>query len=69
MEQGVAEELRKRGHTAVWPVSGHKRAHFGRGQVIAVGCWWDADASEPKMETRVLWAGSDPRADGCALGY
>ncbi|KAJ8374346.1 hypothetical protein SKAU_G00049260 [Synaphobranchus kaupii] len=69
VEQAVAEDLQKRGHTVTWPVSGHDRSQFGRGQVIAVGCWWDPDASEPEMAARVLWAGSDPRADGCALGY
>ncbi|XP_035268015.1 glutathione hydrolase-like YwrD proenzyme isoform X1 [Anguilla rostrata] len=69
VEQGVAEELQKRGHTVLWPVSGHDRSQFGRGQVIAVGCWWDPAAPEPEMSARVLWAGSDPRADGCALGY
>jgi gamma-glutamyltranspeptidase/glutathione hydrolase len=40
----------------VMPVSGHERAVFGRGQVIV---------REP--ETGVLWGGSDPRADGCAM--
>ncbi|XP_061095609.1 glutathione hydrolase-like YwrD proenzyme isoform X1 [Conger conger] len=69
VEQGVAEELGRRGHAVVGPVSGHQRARFGRGQVIAVGCWWDPDASEAETDARVLWAGSDPRADGCALGY
>ncbi len=40
----------------VMPVSGLDRGMFGRGQVIV------RDA-----ETGVLWAGSDPRSDGCAM--
>lgn len=44
-------------HT-VAPVSGYGREIFGRGQVIL------RDA-----ETGVLYAGSDPRADGCAMTY
>ncbi|KAG7488126.1 hypothetical protein MATL_G00031040 [Megalops atlanticus] len=69
VEQGVAEELQSRGHIVRWPVSGHDRAQFGRGQVIAVGAWWDPALTQCDPAARVLWAGSDPRADGCALGY
>ncbi|KAJ8278299.1 hypothetical protein GJAV_G00086110 [Gymnothorax javanicus] len=69
VEQGAAEELQNRGHSMFWPISGHLRAQFGRGQVISVGRWWDSDAPKPEMAARVLWAGSDPRADGCAVGY
>ncbi|XP_028855809.1 uncharacterized protein LOC114801719 [Denticeps clupeoides] len=69
IEEGVADELRRRGHAVCWPVAGHDRAQFGRGQVIAIGDWWDPSASAPATPTRVLWAGSDPRADGCAVGY
>jgi gamma-glutamyltranspeptidase / glutathione hydrolase len=43
------------GH-AVYPVNAYERSLFGRGQVIL------RDA-----ETGVLCAGSDPRADGCAM--
>jgi gamma-glutamyltranspeptidase/glutathione hydrolase len=43
------------GH-AVRPVSGVGRSLFGRGQVI----YRDAQSG-------VLWGGSDPRADGCAM--
>jgi gamma-glutamyltranspeptidase/glutathione hydrolase len=42
------------GHT-VQPVSGWGRALFGRGQVIC------------RSPSGVLTAGSDPRADGCAI--
>jgi gamma-glutamyltranspeptidase / glutathione hydrolase len=52
----VLDELLALGHP-VKPVSGHARAVFGRGQVIL------RDA-----ESGVLWGGSDPRADGCAMG-
>lgn len=47
--------LTDRGHT-LQKVSGARRAAFGLGQVIV-----DGEA--------VVWAGSDPRGDGCALGY
>ncbi len=42
----------------VRPVAGHERALFGRGQAIT---------REP--ESGVLCGGSDPRADGCAMGF
>ena len=51
----VMAELAERGHR-VRPVSGAGRALFGRGQVIY---------RDP--ESGVLWGGSDPRADGCAM--
>ncbi|RMH43806.1 MAG: gamma-glutamyltransferase family protein [Deltaproteobacteria bacterium] len=60
VEDGIAPdvvaELARRGHD-VQVVAGHQRALFGRGQVIV----FDPDGD-------VLCAGSDPRADGCALG-
>jgi len=40
----------------VTPTSGYARAIFGRGQIII---------REP--QSGVLWGGSDPRADGCAM--
>jgi gamma-glutamyltranspeptidase / glutathione hydrolase len=59
MEEGMPREtmssLKKLGH-ALYKVTGYDRAVFGRGQVIM------RDA-----ETGVLSAGSDPRADGCAM--
>ena len=61
LEEGIPEavvrELAARGHR-VERVSGHERAVFGRGQVIL---------RDPA--TGVLCAGSDPRADGCAMGF
>ncbi|XP_059196307.1 glutathione hydrolase-like YwrD proenzyme [Centropristis striata] len=67
--QEVAEELRRRGHKVSWPVTGHKRSQFGRGQIITVGDWWNPSVNQADCLSRVLWAGSDPRGDGCAQGY
>ena len=50
-------KLAEMGHEVV-PCSGWRRGFFGRGQVIL---------RDP--ETGVLTGGSDPRADGCALGW
>ena len=59
IEEGMPQEtfdgLQKMGHP-VASVTGYDRALFGRGQVIL---------RDP--ETGVLSAGSDPRADGCAM--
>jgi gamma-glutamyltranspeptidase/glutathione hydrolase len=49
------EELSALGHQ-VNVVRGMERSVFGRGQVIR---------RDP--ESGVLWGGSDPRADGCAM--
>jgi gamma-glutamyltranspeptidase/glutathione hydrolase len=51
----VVSELQNMRHP-VYAISGYERSLFGRGQVIL------RDA-----ETSVLCAGSDPRADGCAM--
>jgi len=59
LEQGIPQDvigkLNKMGHTTE-EISGYARAIFGRGQVIV---------RDP--ESGVLWGGSDPRADGCAM--
>lgn len=59
LEEGISAEtisaLERLGHP-IYSVSGYERSLFGRGQVIL------RDA-----ETGVLTAGSDPRADGCAM--
>ena len=61
LEQGiqplVMRKLADMGHR-ISPTSGHARSLFGRGQVIL---------REP--QTGVLCAGSDPRADGCAMTW
>ena len=53
----VVEGLAARGHVLQAEVAGYARAMFGRGQIIRR----DPDG--------VLWGGSDPRADGCAMGF
>uniref|UniRef100_A0A8C5HWU8 Glutathione hydrolase-like YwrD proenzyme n=2 Tax=Gouania willdenowi TaxID=441366 RepID=A0A8C5HWU8_GOUWI len=65
VDQEVADELRRRGHKVNWPITGHQRSQFGRGQIIAVGDWWNPSVTQADGLPRVLWAGSDPRADGC----
>jgi len=61
LEVGIPKEtlsrLAQMGHTIV-PVEGYARAVFGRGQIIY-----------RDLETGVLWGGSDPRADGQAVGW
>ncbi len=58
LEPGLPEEtvaeLECRGHD-VKTITGWGRIWFGRGQIIR------------RDESGVLWAGSDPRADGCAM--
>lgn len=60
VEEGIAPETLSRlaamGHD-VFPVTGYERALFGRGQIIC------------RQLDGVLWGGSDPRADGCAMGF
>lgn len=55
MPKGTLDALQEMGHP-VYEVTGYGRSLFGRGQVIL---------RDP--ETGVLVAGSDPRADGCAM--
>ncbi len=61
VEEGIPDPsvkgLRTRGHR-LETVTGYERAVFGRGQVIL---------RDPA--TGVLCGGSDPRADGCAMGF
>ena len=58
IEPGVPEETRaalvRRGHE-LRVVEGLGRIQFGRGQIIR------------RDPSGVLWGGSDPRADGCAI--
>jgi gamma-glutamyltranspeptidase/glutathione hydrolase len=54
---GVMEELRRRGHT-IFPVGDTERNLFGGGQII-----------ERDTDTGVLLGGSEPRKDGCAIGW
>eukprot|EP01012_Entosiphon_sulcatum_P040506 TRINITY_DN54162_c0_g1_i1.p1 TRINITY_DN54162_c0_g1~~TRINITY_DN54162_c0_g1_i1.p1 ORF type:complete len:557 (+),score=76.60 TRINITY_DN54162_c0_g1_i1:26-1672(+) len=55
----TVEGLRKKGHVLQGPLQGHARSLFGRGQVIRV----------VSHNPRVICAGSDPRADGCAMAW
>ncbi|XP_075426539.1 glutathione hydrolase-like YwrD proenzyme [Ascaphus truei] len=72
LEDGIlkdaAEELKARGHDVQWPICGHDRKLFGRGQIITKGEWWRS-CQIPINNRKVWWAGSDPRGDGCAMGY
>ena len=52
----VISKLQEIGHP-VEQISGHARATFGRGQIIL-----------RNRASGVLCGGSDPRADGCAMG-
>ena len=65
----VIESLKQRGHDVTGPVRGMERSLFGRGHVITRGAWWRAEGSRLTNDGRALWAGSDARADGIALGY
>lgn len=56
IDDDAMEELKRCGHVMT-RVEGYERIVFGRGQVIR------------RMENGVLWAGSDGRADGAAVGY
>lgn len=57
LPEAIVNGLRERGHVLRAEVGGYARALFGRGQIIR---------REPDG---VLWGGSDPRADGCAMGF
>uniref|UniRef100_A0A7S0Q1H2 Gamma-glutamyltransferase n=1 Tax=Coccolithus braarudii TaxID=221442 RepID=A0A7S0Q1H2_9EUKA len=61
LEEGIGEEaagqLRSMGHAVEHGVGGHERARFGRAQIIQ------------RLPTGVLWAGSDGRSDGMAVGW
>ena len=62
LEEGIAkevlEELKEMGHDLLVNIGGHDRAVFGRAQII-----------KRDRKTGVYWAGSDGRADGCAIGF
>ena len=74
VEEGMAgetmEELRRKGHAVFGPNTGHDRAVFGCGHVITKGAWFLGDERQDAVDDKtVLWAGSDPRIDGQAIGY
>ena len=57
LDPATVEELKRRGHNVV-VVEGYGRNIFGGGQVIS---------RDP--DTGILWGGSEPRKDGCAVGW
>lgn len=72
VEEGISSDvikkLRSMGHTVDGPVAGENRSRFGRGQIITRGPVFRG--REGRKESHpTLWAGSDPRADGAAIGY
>uniref|UniRef100_A0A8W8N0K7 Gamma-glutamyltransferase ywrD n=1 Tax=Magallana gigas TaxID=29159 RepID=A0A8W8N0K7_MAGGI len=72
VEEGISPDvirkLRSIGHTVEGPVTGENRSRFGRGQIITRGpVFRGREGREESNPT--LWAGSDPRADGAAIGY
>ena len=62
LEEGFSQEavqqLQRMGHLVRPGISGANREAFGRGQII-----------RRNPQTGVLMGGSDPRADGHALGW
>lgn len=58
IEKEVVDELKSMGHRLETNIVGHARSVFGRAQII-----------KKDPTTAVLWAGSDGRADGCAIGF
>jgi gamma-glutamyltranspeptidase/glutathione hydrolase len=62
LEEGISnqvlKDLKVKGHRMKANITGHARSIFGRAQII-----------KKDPETGVLWAGSDGRADGCAMGF
>jgi gamma-glutamyltranspeptidase/glutathione hydrolase len=55
MPRSTMNALMSMGHEVI-PVAGHDRAIFGRGHIIL-----------RNRSSGVLWGGSDPRGDGCAM--
>ena len=60
----VATKLERLGHEIEFPVCGHERSVFGRGQIIAR----KIASCKNGLDMAVYWTGSDPRADGMAIG-
>ena len=57
LDEGVARELQSRGHK-VGAMTGQRRVSIGGAQII-----------QRDRDTGVLRAGSEPRKDGCAVGW
>ena len=65
IDESVAQDLRELGHSVKGSVGGFSRSMFGRGQIATRKKFWCKD----DQDTASLWAASDPRGDGVALGY
>ncbi|XP_048759135.2 glutathione hydrolase-like YwrD proenzyme isoform X2 [Ostrea edulis] len=72
VEEGISldivKNLKSLGHTVEGPLTGENRSYFGRGQIITRGPVFRGKLAGKEV-TPTLWAGSDPRADGVAIGY
>ncbi|XP_061193851.1 glutathione hydrolase-like YwrD proenzyme [Saccostrea echinata] len=64
----VVQKLKSFGHTVEGPVCGENRSRFGRGQIITRGPVFRGQEYRKEI-IPTLWAGSDPRGDGMAIGY
>ncbi|XP_060077764.1 glutathione hydrolase-like YwrD proenzyme [Ylistrum balloti] len=74
VEDGIPTEavegLVDKGHSVRGPLVAADRTLFGKGQAIAVGNFWDqSDNSAQRKAECIYWCGSDPRADGLAIGF
>jgi gamma-glutamyltranspeptidase / glutathione hydrolase len=58
IEEAVLKDLKEKGHDLIVNTVGYDRSVFGRAQII-----------KRDRNTGVYWAGSDGRADGCAVGF
>ena len=69
LEEGIPEHVRQAlaqmGHKNVRVLSGWERSLFGRGQIVQATRQLCSNGGM----RRVYFAGSDPRADGLAIGY
>ncbi|XP_071813699.1 glutathione hydrolase-like YwrD proenzyme [Apostichopus japonicus] len=73
LEEGFPPEtiecLSGMGHVVKSNITGTERQEFGRGQIITRGDWWAQPGGLRSSNPKVLWAGSDPRADGMAIAF
>ena len=75
LEDGISDEVKQgleaKGHSVNGPITGTSRTSFGRGHCISRGAWFKRPENTVVEDEGdlALWAGSDPRADGMAVGY
>ena len=66
LEQGISQDVAKGLRTKGYNVEHDSTfLNFGRGQIIQEKMSRNKDGEK----VRVYWAGSDPRADGMAIGF